>query len=108
MDSARALGIMGFSSTRWMDASTGMDPKEALDKALSDQMQSISQKKKQAVKERVKIKFSYSFLDWHKCNGIEMWTGPLASLSLSSVVVLDKDQDSRSGIGSLLFLFSWI
>jgi hypothetical protein len=53
MDSARALGIMGFSSTRWMDASTGMDPKEALDKALSDQMQNISQKKKQAIKERV-------------------------------------------------------
>jgi hypothetical protein len=53
MDSARALGIMGFSSTRWMDASTGMDPKEALDKALSEQMQNISQKKKLAVKERV-------------------------------------------------------
>ena len=33
-----------------------------------------------------------------------MWTGPLACLSLSSVVVLDKDQGSRSGIGSLLLL----
>ena len=37
-----------------MDASTGMDPKEALDKALSDQMMNISQKKKIAAKERVK------------------------------------------------------
>ena len=108
MDSARALGIMGFSSTRWMDASTGMDPKEALDKALSDQMQSISQKKKQAVKERVKIKFSYSFLGWHKCDRIKMWTGPLACPSLSSLVVLEKDQNSWSGIGSLLFLFPWM
>ena len=31
--------------------------------------------------------------------------GPLACLSMSSVVVLDKDQDSRPGIGSLLLLF---
>ena len=41
----------------------------------------------------------------YKYNGIEMWTGPLACLSLSSVVVLDKDQGSQFGIGSLLFLF---
>ena len=34
-----------------------------------------------------------------------MWTGPLACLGLSSIDVLDKDQDSWSGIGSLLFLF---
>ena len=27
------------------------------------------------------------------CNGIEMWTGPLACLR-----IVDKDQDSRSGI----------
>ena len=27
-----------------------------------------------------------------------MWTGPLARLSQSSVDVVDKDQDSRSGI----------
>ncbi len=41
--------------TRWMDASTGMDPKEALDKALSEQMQTISHKKKIATKERVRL-----------------------------------------------------
>ena len=40
------------------------------------------------------------------CNGIDMWTGPLAYLSLSSVDVLDKDQGSQSGIGSLLLLFT--
>ena len=28
-----------------------------------------------------------------------MWTGPLAHLSLSSVDVVDKDQDFLSGIG---------
>ena len=42
----------------------------------------------------------------NKCNGIGVRTGPLACLSLSSVDVVDKDQDSRSGIGSLLLLFS--
>ena len=35
-----------------------------------------------------------------------MWRGPLVCLGQSSVVELDKDQDSQSGIGSLLFLFS--
>ena len=45
-----------------------------------------------------------SLLGHYICNGIEMWTGPLACLSLSSVDVVDKDQDSQSGIGSLLFL----
>ena len=52
MDSARALSIMGFTSTRWMDAAS--DPKEALDRALSEKMLTISQKKKIAAKERVK------------------------------------------------------
>ena len=41
----------------------------------------------------------------NQCNGIEMWIGPLPCLSLSSVIVVDKDQDSQSGIGSLLLLF---
>ncbi len=47
-----------------MDASTGMDPKEALDKALSEQMQNISQKKKIAVKERVKQRRTNVKLDF--------------------------------------------
>ena len=51
MDSARALGIMGFSSTRFMDQSSGTDPKEALDKALFEQMQTLANKKKIAAKE---------------------------------------------------------
>ena len=45
MDTARALGLMGFTSTRWMDASTGADPKAALDKALFDQTQNLSLKR---------------------------------------------------------------
>ena len=51
------------------------------------------------------ILFYAYFLQWSKCNRIETWTGPLAHLSLSDVVLLDKDQGSQSGIGSLLLLF---
>lgn len=50
MDSARALGLMGFGGTRLMDRSTGSDPKEALDKALFNQMQVLAQRKKDAQK----------------------------------------------------------
>ena len=53
MDTARALGIMGFTSTRWMDASSGMNPKESLDKALFDQMQELMKNKRQASKDKV-------------------------------------------------------
>jgi len=42
-----------------------MDPKEALDKALSEQMQNISQKKKIAVKERVKQRRTNVKLDFN-------------------------------------------
>ena len=45
MDSARALALMGFTSTRWMDASTGGDPKAALDKALFTQTQNLGLKR---------------------------------------------------------------
>ena len=54
-----------------------------------------SSKNKAAVKPK-------PLLRGYTCNGIEMWT---ARLSLSSVVVVDKDQDYQSGIGSLLLLF---
>ncbi len=50
MDSARALGLMGFGGTRLMDRSTGADPKVALDKALFSQMQILAQRKKDAQK----------------------------------------------------------
>ena len=50
MDSARALGLMGFGGTRLMDRSTGSDPKVALDKALFSQMQVLAQRKKDAQK----------------------------------------------------------
>jgi hypothetical protein len=45
MDTARALGLMGLTSTRWMDASTGADPKAALDKALFTQTQNLGMKR---------------------------------------------------------------
>ena len=50
MDTAKALGLMGFSGTRAMDRSSGNDPKDALDKALFNQMQLLAQRKKDAIK----------------------------------------------------------
>jgi len=41
MDTNRALGIMGFGNLRWLDPSTGMDPKQALDKALFEKTQKL-------------------------------------------------------------------
>ena len=45
MDLTRALSLMGLSNNRWMDASTGNDPKEALDKALFKQTQVLELKR---------------------------------------------------------------
>ena len=47
MDLAKALGILGFTSTRWLDQSSGLDPKEELDKAHFNQMMEITRKRKQ-------------------------------------------------------------
>ena len=55
MDPTRAQGLLGFSSSRWMDPNAGMDPKTALDKALFDQMQKIQSKKRQSAKEKVGV-----------------------------------------------------
>ncbi len=55
MDPTRAQGLLGFSSSRWMDPNTGMDPKDALDRALFDQMQKIQTKKRQTAKEKVQF-----------------------------------------------------
>ena len=52
-------------------------------------------------------RFSYATAVKYVCNIIVMWTGPQACLSLSSVVVLDKDQDSRSGIGFPKCMNGW-
>ena len=56
MDVARATGIMGFSSSRWLDKSqTGADPKKELDKALFTQMQELLKKKRDYQKEKEKM-----------------------------------------------------
>ena len=53
MDVARASGIMGFSSGRWLDKSTkDTDPKKELDKALFTRMQDLLKKKRQFQKEK--------------------------------------------------------
>ena len=45
MDAAKALGILGFTSTRWLDMSSGLTPKQELDKAHFDKMMAITKKK---------------------------------------------------------------
>ena len=53
MDVARASGIMGFSSGRWLDKSTkDTDPKKELDKALFTRMQDLLKKKREFQKEK--------------------------------------------------------
>ena len=53
MDVARASGIMGFSSGRWLDKSTkDTDPKKELDKALFSRMQDLLKKKRAFQKEK--------------------------------------------------------
>lgn len=48
MDLARATGLMGFNSGRWLDTSqTGSDPKTELDKALFNRMQDLMKKRRQ-------------------------------------------------------------
>ena len=55
MDVARASGIMGFSSGRWLDKSTKeTDPKKELDKALFNRMQDLLKKKRDFQKEKSK------------------------------------------------------
>ena len=55
MDVARASGIMGFSSGRWLDKSTkDTDPKKELDKALFTRMQDLLKKKREFQKEKAK------------------------------------------------------
>ena len=41
MDLAKALGILGFTSTRWLDMSSGLTPKQVLDKAHFTKMMEI-------------------------------------------------------------------
>ena len=57
MDPTRAQGLLGFSSSRWMDPNAGLDPKSALDKALFEQMHKIQAKKRQTMKEKVRNLF---------------------------------------------------
>ena len=45
MDLAKALGIMGFTSTRWAEKHKGNNPKEELDKAQFAKLMKIQKKK---------------------------------------------------------------
>ena len=46
MDLARAMGILGFASSRWLDHSSGLTPKQELDKAHFSKMMEIMKKRK--------------------------------------------------------------
>jgi hypothetical protein len=53
MDTNRALAIMGLANLRWLDPSTGVDPKEALDKALFERTQMLTKSKSAGPKKEV-------------------------------------------------------
>lgn len=46
MDAAKAMGILGFTSTRWLDYSSGNTPKQELDNAHFKKMMEIHKKKR--------------------------------------------------------------
>ena len=48
----RAMGVLGFSSTRWAEKTKGKNPKEELDKAYFNKMMQIQKRKDQLGKER--------------------------------------------------------
>ena len=49
MDLAKAMGILGFTSSRWLDMSSGLTPKQELDKAHFAKMMEILKRKKNSV-----------------------------------------------------------
>ena len=53
MDLAKALGILGFNSTRWLDKSS-FNPKAELDKAHFKKMMEITNKKEQDIRDGLK------------------------------------------------------
>ena len=50
MDLAKAMGVLGFTSNRWLDLSSGLTPKQELDKAHFSKMMDIMKKKKKKVR----------------------------------------------------------
>ena len=53
MDSNRALSVMGLVNLRWLDPSTGVDPKVALDKALFERTQMLTMSRSAGPKKEV-------------------------------------------------------
>ena len=45
MDLALAQSILGFNNNRWMDTSSGGNPKKNLDEALEVQMHALAQRR---------------------------------------------------------------
>ena len=53
MDLAKAMSTLGFTSSRWLDHSSGLTPKQELDKAHFSKMMEIMKKKKNSAKVRI-------------------------------------------------------
>merc|ERR1711884_404947 len=77
MDAAKALGILGFTSSRWLDMSSGLTPKQELDKAhFSKMMEILKRKKKDSIsedeqgKKKKKKKSTSSDADKDKATGL--------------------------------------
>ena len=45
MNEPKAMGILGLTSNKWLDMSSGLTPKEELDNAQSTKMKAIAIKK---------------------------------------------------------------
>merc|ERR1711997_1411659 len=57
MDLAKAMGILGFTSSRWLDMSSGFTPKQELDKAhFAKMMEILKRKKKNSASEETEGK----------------------------------------------------
>ena len=52
MDEAKALGILGFVNTRWLDRSQGNNPKHELDKAHYSKTLIVLEKKRKEEEEK--------------------------------------------------------
>ena len=46
MNEPKAMGILGLTSNKWLDMSSGLTPKEELDNAQSTKMKAIAIKSK--------------------------------------------------------------
>ena len=100
MDFAKALSIMGFSTSRTLDPSGGHDAKVELNAALSRKMADIEKRKRASSKKEEKNK---SKLKPHKCiliilthtgNDFQKWESSHVHSSLLRIKVISVGSDT--------------